>query len=354
MNTTKFEENIMRLVLYVLSFMGGHKNSFFHLKLIEKMSFYLNFRAHKGSVPKTGTVFGTALMIIFCIASDIHADDNTHQDKISYILATTLETQIILTRTYKIPFMTGESPLTSGNNLSCELRGELSPVSLSAGFETVITPIAFMEFTFGGIAGSGWNIPFAHGLSKNERKGTHDNKLTERAFIGMIHKEYAGSALQIDTGEIFPGRWTHVLMRTYHEAYYKGLTSADGDESWLWQNDEGDNRNGWHYYSQYVLGYKLPYAFEMIAFMFEAERPFYKVPTWSKCGENNWRYTASCIVSYRFTEKTALVLLTQIRTVPNYTAETEDYGFYRDRVIDGKKPRKWGFYRVVANLSHNF
>jgi hypothetical protein len=28
--------------------MGGPKNSFFHLKLIGKMSFYLNFRAHKG------------------------------------------------------------------------------------------------------------------------------------------------------------------------------------------------------------------------------------------------------------------------------------------------------------------
>jgi hypothetical protein len=43
--------------------MGDPKNSFFHLKLIEKMSFYLNFRAHKGSVSKTFAVFGTDLMI---------------------------------------------------------------------------------------------------------------------------------------------------------------------------------------------------------------------------------------------------------------------------------------------------
>jgi hypothetical protein len=42
--------------------MGGPKNSFFHLKLIEKMSFYLNFRALKVSVPKTFIAFGTALM----------------------------------------------------------------------------------------------------------------------------------------------------------------------------------------------------------------------------------------------------------------------------------------------------
>jgi uncharacterized protein YdbL (DUF1318 family) len=53
---------------YSMILMGGTKNSFFHLKLIVKMSFYLNFRAHKGSVLKTGTVFGTALICTACVA----------------------------------------------------------------------------------------------------------------------------------------------------------------------------------------------------------------------------------------------------------------------------------------------
>jgi hypothetical protein len=56
--------------------MGGPKNSFFHLKLIEKMSFYLNSRAHKGSVPKTGAVFGTALINI--PYGGIRHDDRGH------------------------------------------------------------------------------------------------------------------------------------------------------------------------------------------------------------------------------------------------------------------------------------
>jgi HEAT repeat protein len=47
-----------------LFFMGGPKNSFFHLKLIGKMRFYLNFRALKGSVTKTFSVFVTALIFI--------------------------------------------------------------------------------------------------------------------------------------------------------------------------------------------------------------------------------------------------------------------------------------------------
>ena len=47
--------------------MGGPGNSFFHLKLIEKKSFYPNSRAFKGSVIKTGIVFVTALMFCTCI-----------------------------------------------------------------------------------------------------------------------------------------------------------------------------------------------------------------------------------------------------------------------------------------------
>jgi hypothetical protein len=44
--------------------MGGHINSYFHLKLIENMSLYLNFRAQKGSISKTFTVFEIALMVL--------------------------------------------------------------------------------------------------------------------------------------------------------------------------------------------------------------------------------------------------------------------------------------------------
>jgi hypothetical protein len=54
--------------------MGGPKNSFFHLKSIKKMSFYLNFRAHKGSVLKTGTVFGTALIFSSELTNDMVDD----------------------------------------------------------------------------------------------------------------------------------------------------------------------------------------------------------------------------------------------------------------------------------------
>jgi hypothetical protein len=47
--------------------MGGPKNSFCHLKVIGEMSFYLNFRAHKVSVPKTVTVFGTDTFYIWTL-----------------------------------------------------------------------------------------------------------------------------------------------------------------------------------------------------------------------------------------------------------------------------------------------
>jgi HEAT repeat protein len=58
-----------------LFFKGGPKNSFFHLKLIGKISFYLNFRALKGSITKTFTVFVIAL-ILFVPAMIVSAQDS--------------------------------------------------------------------------------------------------------------------------------------------------------------------------------------------------------------------------------------------------------------------------------------
>jgi hypothetical protein len=84
-------ESIMkRYSLFIAFIKGGHKNSFFHLKLIEKMSFYLNFRALKGSVPKTFTVLGTALIIFatteIAFPAAVFEKDNSDSAGLTYRL----------------------------------------------------------------------------------------------------------------------------------------------------------------------------------------------------------------------------------------------------------------------------
>jgi len=44
--------------------------------------------------------------------------------------------------------------------------------------------------------------------------------------------------------------------------------------------------------------------------------------------------------------------MTQFRTQRNFTDETEDYGFYKDRLIDRDDPRHFEFYRVILSLGY--
>lgn len=293
-------------------------------------------------------------VLIFITPFFAHANDTAGQTDLTYIFASTLETKLTLRKDYRIPLLNGDTVITRGSNFTFSCRGEISPVSVNSGMSGVLTPVAFMEIDAGAKIGTGWNIGIAHGLSKNRKVGDHGRSLTEKPFIGAVHQEYFGAAVQFDAGEVIEGRWTHVLLRTYHQGYYKGLTSADKNESWLWEADEGENRNGWHYYSHYIIGYKTPYALDTIVFMFEAERSYYDIPSWSHSDDNQWRYKFSNILHYRLSGKTGVSFITQIRTVPNYTEETEDYGFYQTREINRHKKRKWEFYRVALELKHEF
>ena len=294
------------------------------------------------------------LIFVFMIPLSVYADDTGGGTVLTYVFASTLETKLTLRKEYRIPLLNGDTVLTRGNNFTFSYRGEISPVSVNAGMTGILTPFAFMEVDAGAKIGTGWNIGIAHGLSKNRRSGEHGRLLTEKPFIGAVHQEFIGAAVQFDAGEVIEGRWTHVFFRIYHQGYYKGLTSADERESWLWEADEGENRNGWHYYSHYILGYKTPYALDAIVFMLETERSYYDIPSWSHSDDNQWRYKFSNILHYRISDKTGVSFITQIRTVPNYTDETEDYGFYQTRVINKHKKRKWEFYRVAIELKHEF
>lgn len=195
--------------------------------------------------------------------SDIHCAENpaggTKTGAAVSVTATTkAELAAKLSGTAKIPFLAGTGPLTSGNNVTLKLNGEFSPVSLNAAFEAVWTPISFLEIVGGASAGTGWNIPIANGLRFNEREGAHDAELTGGPLLGVVWSVKGGAALQADLAAFKPGEWNHLVFRTYHAFLYGALTSADSDDSWLFRGDFGENRNGWNYYGNYLLGTVCP------------------------------------------------------------------------------------------------
>lgn len=272
------------------------------------------------------------------------------ETSLSFLATTKLELKSSFRHSVKIPALTGDSALTAGNGFKLTGGADVSPVSVNAVCEVRFTPIAFLEFVAGGSVGSGWNIPIADGLRKNERGSGYESNLTGGAFDGLVVSAKGGALFQFDLAAIFPGEWNHVVFQTYHAAQYRALTSASGGESWLYEADAGENRNGWLYYGNYFVGYKMPKAVSLVGLLVEEELYLYDVAGGEAWGDDISRWVFGPLVNATFSDTLQGSLLVQARTMRNFTDETKDRGFYQDRRVQGGDERRIEFYRVVASI----
>ncbi|MDA3901795.1 MAG: hypothetical protein PF637_14890 [Spirochaetes bacterium] len=237
-------------------------------------------------------------------------------------------------------------------NTDLKVKGSVSPVTVKAESEAVWTPVPFLQLVAAGSAGTGWNIDLADGLRINEPDGETGNRLVGDNCDGVVYGAGLGGAFQFDLAAIMPGEWNHLLFRTYHSCFYQGLTSADNDQSWMYENDEGENRNGLNYYANYFIGYKMPVKLSMIGVLFESDLRLYDTKNGSDWGDDLVRWTISPLVSFDFTEKLSGTCLVQFRTERNYIEGTGDNDFYQTRRIDKDNTRSLTFYRAVFILGY--
>jgi hypothetical protein len=273
------------------------------------------------------------------------------------------ELKLKLIETVTFPFLRGEGPLTEGNNIKAIFSAEVSPVSLSAIGEALWTPVAFFQASAGAKAGSGWNIDLfgegVYGLGINTPRGAtkpQKSEVSETAFDGLVWSAWGGGALQFDLAAVFPGDWNHVLFRTYHEARYSAYTRASGRESWFFENDSGENRNGWIYYSSYVLGYQIPLSpvLETVAVMAELTKNLYNTPGGEYWGDNLGIWTFSGFLNFTLGARFRLSLGAQLRSWRNNgTSDLENAGliYYQHRPLHGSYgERRVAFYRAALVL----
>lgn len=194
---------------------------------------------------------------------------NTSTGNIKLIGAYPVEAKMEAGYTLKMPMLQGEGPLFSGNNLKIKGLVGLSPVAATLSVDAVLTPIAVMELTLGVALGTGWDFDAMEisGLLKSS-KPVGVSALTSDHLGGAYYKGRAAVALQFDTGAIFPGEWTSILLRTYHEFNYQGYTNAGKDEAWEYETS-GAKVNGINYKGEYIIGYKLPLMLNMVALQLE-------------------------------------------------------------------------------------
>jgi hypothetical protein len=278
------------------------------------------------------------------------------------------EARATLAQSFTFPFLRGQGPLTSGNNLKTVLTAELSPVSLNGIAETTWTPIAFFQLIGGAKTGSGWNINLfgedIYGIGLNERggydaaRGAHKSKVDGSAFDGFIWSAWAGGAFQFDLAALFPGDWNHVLFRTYHEARYSAYTRAGTGDSWFFENDYGENQNGWVYNAAFVIGYQMPLSpvLNTVAFMAEMRKNLYNTPGQGYWGGDLPGWMLTGLLNFTVNPRLSAVLAVQFRTFRNNgSSDLTNKGvfFYQDLKLQDSYDKQYLlFYRVAVVLNY--
>jgi hypothetical protein len=303
--------------------------------------------------------FGAFFFILCCFSVQIIFAQDEEKDKtvnssgeIVLQLTTQPAAKLGFTQSFTFSFLQGDSPLTDGNNISLALTAEISPVSLNGLFSAVWTPIAFFQLTAGGRIGSGWNVGDFYGIGLNY--GNEDGKAEHSgsSFDGMLWNIRTGGTLQFDLAAVFPGDWHHVVARSYHEINYAGYTRAEKYQSWYFENDFGENVNGFNYYACNVIGYQMPIFLDMAAFMVETHKYLYNTPDRSRWGDDKYLFIFSGILNFAIHEKFGITAVTQFETQRNFTDSNWEELYYRNRTLNKSKPYILEFYRVAAILTY--
>jgi hypothetical protein len=309
-------------------------------------------------------VFFTSLLFLaFSLtAQDQSGNGITSSDELTLQFTTLPEAQLNYTRRYNIPFLQGSNPLTSGNNIALALTAELTPISVNAVADAVWTPIAFFNVSLGGRIGSGWNMEL-FGMELigigNNIKDVSGSTNDGNAFDGIHWRAKTGATLQFDMAAIFPGDWNHIVMQTYHEINYKGYSDAANGTSWYYLNDSGENRNGFNYYGNLLLGYQMPIFLNTVGFMAEANLYLYDTPNRSNWGDDLVRWTFAAAANFTITEQLGASLILQFHTRRNYTQGTEGSNkvkstYYQDRNLIEDDPLSLQFFRVALGFTYKF
>ena len=290
----------------------------------------------------------------------------TSSTDLEFQISTRPEVKLILSQAFTFPFLQGSSPFTKDNNITAVLSAEVSPVSMNGIGELIWTPAAFFMLSGGAQAGSGWDIPLGNGIGINKPEtetppasGASPRKaeIDGSAFDGLLWSGWGAGTLQFDLGAILPGDWTHVLFQTRQEFRYSAYTRAEPNDSWVFENDYGENLNGWKYRANYVLGYYMPQSpvLNTIAFMAELEKTLYNSPGGDFWGQNLGYWIFSSLFNFSINPRFSTALALQMHTRRNHGLsdfENTDY-FYQDfELLNENGPRRLIFYRAALIFNY--
>ena len=155
---------------------------------------------------------------------------------------------------YKIPVLTSSGALFSGNNVTLTGSLELTPITLMPKVSISFTPIAFLNFSAGGMAGTGWDLIGMQAMSQYNSLSVAYDSLP--AFSTWYFKGWANGTFMFDVAALWPGDWHHIVTVATYEVSYTTMTN-ETSAVWDWQTSK-NSATGLQFYQSYVLGYQMP------------------------------------------------------------------------------------------------
>jgi hypothetical protein len=145
------------------------------------------------------------------------------------------------------------------------------------------------------------------------------------------------------------------VFRTYHEFHYQGYTKAAHGESWVFEAVSEENRNGFNYYGNYLLGYRMPLALNTLGILAEMDRYLYNDPHGGYWGDDLGRWIFGLLFNFTVTKNLESALIIQARTMRNYRDGDRTNGdryYYQYRELDTDDPVRLDFYRAAAIFTY--
>jgi hypothetical protein len=260
------------------------------------------------------------------------------------------EAKAILAYAITLPALAGEGALTKGNNLELEASGELSPVSLNANFKATLTPIAFLKLAAGASVGTGWDIGFI-GLGLN-LSGVRQSQ----PFGGAVYHAWVGGTFQFDLAAVLPGDWNHIVVLASPKVVYQAYSGAAAGQAWIWEADKGMNFNGLKLTGDYLVGYQMPMAFDLVGLLLQTEGWLGDVrgkapldgSAAQKWGSDFTYLTFGPLFDFKLGDKASIAILPQFKTGIKYSAATAMDMDFQARVYEA--PYAY-FYRLAFDYS---
>jgi hypothetical protein len=174
------------------------------------------------------------------------------------------------------PFGTYQkNPLMRSNSISFKTWGRFTPISILNSYSIIISPIVFLDFEMGIRIATGWSFAgLFNGMGLNN-EASHQGGL-HQSGLGIQVRFWFNSKFKFDVAKTLPKkyqRWTHVLLTIKPEIRYEALTNQNDNVSYQFEQDNGENMNGWYFYCEFVLGYKIPIIKDYVG----ADRTFIKM-----------------------------------------------------------------------------